>query len=255
MDWQAMGTRLAPILTLVFGLGVVGCIFGIYRMRRRARTHLFSYVREQSIRRAKQLGFATAAFVVLVGVSGALWGVSIQRPDLLPTPIPTSTPTLIPSPTPRTPTPTPTLTETPTVTPTPTETPIPPDTELPSVLRTPFPAQAVTPGPNAGLVELVLAAGEKDDQPVNPGTRFPKGTEQVYAFFTFDGMARNVPWSHVWYGQVEGEMVELWSGVELWPYDDPRAYGWRFFNCRQGRYELRIYVDRRLQRTVPFTVE
>jgi hypothetical protein len=99
-----------------------------------------------------------------------------------------------------------------------------------------------------------LAAGQEGDQPVNPTTRFPSDTERVYAFFTFDGMAQNVPWAHVWYGNVEGQMVEYWSQLELWPYEAARGRGWRFFHCRPGQYELHVYVGRQLQRKVSFTV-
>jgi hypothetical protein len=112
----------------------------------------------------------------------------------------------------------------------------------------------VTPGPDAALVDLVLAAGERDDEPVGPTARLPKGTQRVYAFFTFDGMDRGVPWVHIWYGETEGQMVEVWSQVEVWPYDDARGRTWRYFNCRSGRYELHIYVGQRLQQKVPFVV-
>jgi hypothetical protein len=123
------------------------------------------------------------------------------------------------------------------------------------MLRVPFPASAVTPGPDAVLAEMVLAAGQRGDKPIDPTTRFPGGTERVYAFFTFDGMSRNVPWVHVWYGEVEGQMVEVWSQVELWPYDAGRGSTWRYFNCRAGRYELHVYVGRQLQQRIPFVVE
>jgi hypothetical protein len=254
MDWQSMGVRLAPILTLLFGLGMVVSILSLYRMRRTARSTSFGYVREQSINLAKRLIIFAVVLFVLAGASGTLWMVSIQKPDLLPTAVPTETPTLIPSPTPRTPTVTPSPTSTPTVTPTPTSTPIPPDAELPSVIRTPFPVGAVDPSPEAALVDLVLAAGEEGNQPINATTEFPSGTERVYAFFTFDGMTRNVPWSHVWYGEVDGRMVELWPQVELWSYDSPWGSTWRYFNCRDGRYELYVFVGRELQQKVPFTV-
>jgi hypothetical protein len=255
MDWQTLGVRLAPIFMLAFGLGAALAIVGIYRMRRTVRSTSFAYLREQSLVRARRLTILAIILLVLVGASGALWGVAVQRPELLPTPAPTSTSTLIPSPTPRPPTLTFTPTSTPTITPTPTETPVPPDAHLPSALRTPFPARAIDPSPDAALVELVLAAGERNDQPVNPSIQFPKGTERVYAFFTFDNMARNVPWTHAWYGEVDGQMVELWSRTELWPYDATRAYGWRFFNCQAGRYEIHIYIGRRLEQKVPFTVK
>jgi hypothetical protein len=113
---------------------------------------------------------------------------------------------------------------------------------------------AVTPGPDAVLTDVVLARGEQGNEPINPGTSFPRGTERVYAFLRFEGMHRNVPWTHAWYGQVDGQMVEVWSQVELWPYDDSSGRTWRYFNCRSGQYELHIYVGKQLQQQIPFTV-
>lgn len=255
MDWQALGTRLAPVLAVVFGLSAILSIFVVYRARRTARATTFGFVREQSITRAKQFLIFAVLFVLFLGASASLWAVSLRHPELLPTRAPTATPTLIPSPTPRPPTATWTVTLTPTVTPTPTQTPTPPESDLPSVLREPLPPQAVTPGPDAALVEVVLAAGQKDDKPVNPTTRFPPGTQYVYIFVTLNGMARNVPWAHVWYKEVDGQMVELWGRVELWSYDATRGYTWRYFECDPGRYELHVYVGRRLEQKIPFTVD
>jgi hypothetical protein len=255
MDWQAIGMRAAPILTAVFGLGAVAGLYAVSRSRRTARATRFGFVRERSDARAKRLLILTIVLVVLAAASSALWVVSARRPGLLPRAEPTVTLTLIPSPTPRTPTATLPPTDTPTVTITPTETPLPPDADLPAVVRAPLPTQAVTPGPDAKLVELVLASGMQDDSPVGASTQFAKGTARVYAFFTFDGMSRDVPWSHVWYSQVGGELVESWSAAELWPYDSAHGRVWRYFEPRAGYYELHVYVGRRLQLKVPFTVE
>jgi hypothetical protein len=255
MDWQSIGARVAPALTILFGAAAAVTVWAVYRMRRAARTALFEFVRERSDMRAKRLLILAIAFLVFFAASSGLWGVAVQRPEWLPTPMPTSTLTLIPSPTPRTPTVTFTVTFTPTFTPTPTETPVPPDSDLPAVLRLPFPTQAVTPGPDAALVSLVLAPGQQNDQPVSPTTRFAPGTERVYAFLTFEGMARNVPWIHIWYGEQDGQLVALWSQVELWAYDSPQGRTWRYFNCRPGKYELHVYVGRRLQQKIAFVVE
>lgn len=255
MDWPTLGIRLAPILTAVWGVGALGAIFFIYRARRAARTAQFGVIRDRAVLRARRLGILVVLMILLTGASAGLWSMSVWRPQMLPTPEPTATLTLIPSPTPRTPTATPSPTPTATVTPTGTPTPIPPDVDLPSVLRVPFPTTAATPGADAALVDLVLAAGERGNEAVGPTTRFPAGTRRVYAFFAFEGMSRNVPWSHVWYGEVDGQMAELWSQVELWTYDAPRGRAWRFFNCRAGRYELHVYVGRQMQQRISFVVE
>ncbi len=254
MNWQAMGEQLAPILTGAFCLGIIAAVAFLIQMRRRARSTSFGYVREQSENRGKRLVILLAMLGVLAAASGAWWGVSARKPGLLPTPAPTATLTLVPSPTPRDPTPTFTPTGTPTITPTPTRTPVPPDADLPGALRTPFPDQAVEPDSEAALVDLYLALDEQGNRPAGSETRFPSGTERVYAFLTFDYMARDVPWVHAWYALADGELVEVWSSVELWSYDDPMGYVWRYLNCEDGSYELHIYIGRQLQQRIPFTV-
>jgi hypothetical protein len=72
---------------------------------------------------------------------------------------------------------------------------------------------------------------------------------------TFDGMALGVPWSHVWYMEVGGQMRELWRETSSWPYENATGRQWRYLNCHAGHYELHVYVGDRLQQTVPFVVE
>ncbi|MBN1936443.1 MAG: hypothetical protein JW934_17400 [Anaerolineae bacterium] len=255
MNWQMIGSKLGPFLTLMFASVAVACLALVYRMRRTAQSTHFGFVREQSVLGAWRLVVVAIVSLLLAVASGTLWSVAVKSPELLPTVAPTSTLTLIPSPTPRTPTPTFTPTCTPTVTPTPTRTPLPPDAELPTALRTPFPAQAVEPGEDAALVDLALAVGEENNQPVAPGVIFPAGTERIYAFFTFDGMAKSVPWIHIWYIQADDEWIEYWSTVELWQYSNARGATWRYINVRPGRYELHIYIGYGLQQKIPFTVQ
>ena len=255
MDYRAIAVRVAPILTIALGVGVLAAILFLYRARRIARTTRFGVIRDKANFRIRQLAILLVVMVLLAGASAAMWSMSVWRPHMLPTPEPTATPTLIPTPTPRTPTATPSPTPTATITPTATPTPIPPDADLPSMLRVPFPASAVAPGPDAALVDLVLAAGEQNSEPVGPAERFPAGVQRVYAFFTFDGMSRNVPWTHVWYGEVNGEMREIWGKTELWSYEYSRGRIWRYFDCGVGKHELRIYVGDQLQRKVPFVVQ
>jgi hypothetical protein len=113
----------------------------------------------------------------------------------------------------------------------------------------------VAPGSDVVLVEVVLAAGQAANEPVRPASYFPQGTNRVYAFMTFDGMARGVPWSHVWYVEVDGQMRELWRGTSSWPYECAAGRQWRYLNCRAGHYELHVYVGDRLLQTVSFVVE
>jgi hypothetical protein len=254
MSWQVAGVRVAPVLVLLFGIGAALAVLYLVQLRRTARSTFYGYVRERAVARDRQLLIAGTVLAVLALASGTLWFVSVRNPGLLPTPAPTATPTLLPTPTPREPTATFTPTSTPTVTPTPTAIPVLPDAELPSVLRTPFPAGAVPAGNDARLVDVVLAAGVEDNQPVGPALQFPAGTDRVYAFLTFEGMSRGVPVAYVWYAEVDGEMVEAWGRLELWPYDAPRGVMWRYLSARDGRYELHVYIGGELRQRIPFTV-
>ena len=99
-----------------------------------------------------------------------------------------------------------------------------------------------------------MAAGQQENRPVDPTTVFVQGTRRVYAFLLFDGMSDGVPWTHVWYGEVNGEMQEIWGKTESWSREYSRGQIWRYFDCGVGRFELRVYVGERLQQTIPFVV-
>jgi len=248
------------MLALVFGLFVAGGLIAIRIARRRARNTGFGFVREQALYRARRWMLGTSLLALLAMASVGLWAVAVYRPHALPTPVPTATLTLIPSPTPRPPTATPTLTPTPTATalptvmPTATSAAMPTDAELPAVLRR-SQASATKPAPEARLVEVMMAAGQLGNRPVDPTTVFANGTRRVYAFLLFDGMSDGVPWTHVWYGEVDGEMREIWGKTELWSREYSRGQIWRYFDCGVGKFELRVYVGERLQQTVPFVVK
>jgi hypothetical protein len=254
-----LGVQFAPVLAVVFGLCVLGGLAAIRFARRRARKTGFGVVRERAIYTARRWMLRTAMLALLAGASVWLWVVAVYNPEVLPTPVPTPTSTLIPSPTPRPPTATPTVASTPahTLVPTATSTPdvlVTPDDRRSSTVSV-LPAGTVEPGPDASVVEVVLAAGQAANEPVRPASRFPQGTKRVYAFMTFEGMAPGVPWSHVWYVEVGGQMQELWRETSSWPYAYATGRQWRYLNCRAGRYELQVYVGDQLQQTVSFLVE
>jgi hypothetical protein len=238
---------------------MLGGLVAIRAARRRARIAEFGFVREKAHYAARRWMVGTGVLALLGLASVGLWAVAVYNPEILPTPVPTATSTLIPSPTPRPPTSTPTVTSTTTAAPTAipivTATAMPLDVDLPGLLHRPQPAGAVTPGPDALLVEVTLAAGEEGNKPVHPTTVFARGTKRVYAFMFFDGMSDRVPWTHVWYGEVDGQMREIWGETELWSYEYSRGQIWRYFDCSVGNYELRVYVGQHLQQKVPFVVQ
>lgn len=254
MNLSQLGVQWAPVLALVFGLCVLGGLVASRLARHRARTTGFGFVRERALYRARRYMIGTGLLTLLGMASAGLWAVAVHRPGVLPTPLPTATLTLIPSPTPRPATATPTLTATPTVPPTATATVVPSTSELPATLHRSQSNQVGTVVPGAVLVGLTMAAGERDNIPVNPTTVFDPGTRRVYAFLLFDGMANGVTWTHAWYGEVDGEMREIWGKTEAWSREYSHGQVWRYFDCGVGRFELRVYVGDQHQRTVPFVV-
>lgn len=255
MNLPRLGVRLAPALALFFGLCVVGGLVAMRIARRRARTTGFGVVRERALYTARRWMVATGLLALLGGASVGLWATAVYHPEVLPTPAPTATSTLIPSPTPRPPTATPTLIPTPTSTPVAARRQVPTPEIGRSMPKPLLSSDAATPGPNAALVDWVLAAGQVDNEPVRPANHFPEGTSRVYAFLTFEGMAPHVPWSHVWYVDVDGQLREVWRGTELWPYEYANGRRWRYLNCRAGRYELHVYVGQELQQKLSFVVK
>jgi hypothetical protein len=245
-----LAARFAPMLAGIFGLCVVGGLVAIYLARRRARTTGFGFVRERALYAARRWMIGTSLLVLLSGASVGLWAMAVYRPEVLPTPMPTATLTLIPSPTPRPPTSTPTLTLVPTITPsaTPASTQATPaSAELPTAVG--------TPGTGSALIAVTLAAGEKENMPVGPTTVFVPGTKRVYAFMLFDGMSQGVEWTHVWYGEMDGQMTRIWGKTEQWSREYSHGQIWRYFDTGVGKFELRVYVGDELQRTVPFWVQ
>jgi hypothetical protein len=249
-----LAARFAPLLAAFFGLCVVGGLVVITLARRRARTTGFGFVRERALYTARRWMIGTGLLVLLGGASVGLWATAIYRPQVLPTPVPTATSTLIPSPTPRPPTSTPTSTPTPTATPTATPS-APAEQAQPIVIRRTRSDAAATPGTGAALVAVTMAAGEKENMPVNPTTVFASGTRRVYAFMLFDGMSRGVEWTHEWYGEIDGQMKRIWGKTEAWSREYSYGQIWRYYDCGVGKFELRIYVGPELQETVPFWVQ
>ena len=255
MNLASLGVRLAPVLAVFFGLCVLGGLVAIRIARQRARNTGFGFVRERALYRARRWMIGTGLLALLGGASVGLWAMAVYRPHVLPTPVPTATLAPIPSPTPRPPTLTPTATAIPTATPTTTATVVPAVAGRPSSLRRTQGVETTAPGFGARLVELTMAAGERENGPVNPTTVFAPGTKRVYAFLLFERMSDGVSWTHKWYGEVDGQMREIWGKTEAWSREYSHGRIWRYFDCSVGKYELRIYVGDELQQTVSFVVQ
>jgi hypothetical protein len=95
---------------------------------------------------------------------------------------------------------------------------------------------------------------DADNQPVNPSTQFPAGTERVYLFFEYDGLLPNVLWTTVWYEN--GELLS--GGTSLWDSEKP-AGQWHTFlefpgGYPVGEYEVQVWLGERLQIRALFSI-
>jgi len=151
------------------------------------------------------------------------------------TPEPTPTETAIPptnTPLPPTDTPTPEPTATP-VLPTNTPTPFADSSQMIASTRTPAP-------PEVHVGPIVFASEITDDlDPVDPGTTFPDGVEQIYAIFPFEGMSRGLDYAAIWYQNGK----ELAREEGKWPWGT-RAKSFTFIVPHgEGLYKLDLYIN------------
>ena len=126
---------------------------------------------------------------------------------------------------------------------------------MPVAALTPLPSQV--PAGQEARIERVALAAEKDekDAPVDPGDVLPPGDHWVYLFFTYTGMENGVMRSFAWYR--DGQFVERCSDTALWEWSEA---GSTWYGCRpaegweQGGYEVRVFVETRLQFVARFRV-
>jgi len=165
--------------------------------------------------------------------------VSVDTVAVPPSPRPTRTPTVTPT---RRPTATPPLI------PTPTPSVPPPDTAL-----TPLPS-AVPAGEDARIVIITLAADrDASGEPVDPGVEFPPGDHRVYLFISYEGMVNGVAWTLAIYR--EGELLD--ETTQLWEWGEQgRTYLYYkpLEGYEPGVYEMRVFVEARLQGIAQFMV-
>lgn len=243
----------------IFGVLLGGILIGLLaaaRYTREAKTSQFYFIREQARIKAGRVMLLVSFLVVITLVLGVLLTVSntfgrVARAS--PTPTPTLSPTMSPTPVATVPL-TPTLSPTPqpTVTPSPSPTAVPtPGT--PSSALTPV-VGVKTPSPDATFGAITMAQGvTEDNEPKDPGTVFPAGIPQLYAFFDYRNLSNGVLWTQAWYR--EGK--EIGSESSLWEWG---SYGtaWIFLKpvggYSRGEYEVRLYIGDELKQTAHFTV-
>jgi len=222
----------------------------------KARRAPYYIIRREALRRATRWALTMlvlqALAVALLVVIPRLATIARQpeEPVLgIPTPTLTATVTSTPRPT-RTPTVTPTRrpTATPPLIPTLTPAVAPPDVAL-----TPLPS-AVPAGEDAHITFITLAADrDASGQPVDMGTEFPPGDHRVYLFISYDGLVNGVTWTLAIYreGKFLDETTQLWEwgkqGRTYLYYKPPGGY-------EPGVYEMRVFIETRLQGIAQFVI-
>ncbi len=254
--------RLTPWILGLAALGFIWAVWAAARNLQTMRSGPYYVVREEARKRGLRLiAVAVGILVVAIVVGGYSW--SRGKPAQVSTPLAKNTPTIELSPTVETMptiTPSPTLTFSPTPPPptaTSTPTRIPP-ADLPPPLRTitPIPL-AVTAVPNAQFGQITFLPGSKDAKcsSVSGETgkaAFELGTPKICAYFSVRNVARNTLWTAAWYkdgAYVAGDPL-LWDGPA-------NGLGIAFFaepGRQAGRWELRLYIEDRLQSTGVFAV-
>jgi putative effector of murein hydrolase LrgA (UPF0299 family) len=152
-----------------------------------------------------------------------------------------------------TPLPRPTATPLPVPTATPSPTRIPP-TDLPPTLLTPIPS-AVPAAENASFGPIQLGSGylRESSQLTGVSNVFPLDTPIVHATFLVRNVNRNAVWAAAWYR--DGKYI---AGDPLLWMDLPNIIGHAFFGqpggFRPGKWELRLYIEDRLQSKATFTI-
>jgi len=185
------------------------------------------------------LSTATAAGVTPLP-KATLTPSAVALPSPTPTRRPTATPPFIPTPTPAYP--------------------------LPETALSPLPG-AVQADPEAQITFRTFALGEENNQPVDPGLEFPAGDHRVYFFFEYEGMRKDVVWTFGWYK--DGEYLD--GNTCLWGRDIvtefgrcppiPGSVGVNYLYLRPpggyepGLYEVRVWIEDRLQVTAQFVVQ
>jgi hypothetical protein len=147
--------------------------------------------------------------------------------------------------------PRPTATQLPVPTATSTPTRIPP-TDLPPTLLTPVPL-AEPAAENASFGPVQFGAGYVNYQLAGVANFFPLDVTIVHATFLVRNLNRNAVWTAAWYRDgkyVAGDPL-VWTAA-------PNTIGHVFYGppggYKPGKWELRLYIEDRLQQKATFTI-
>lgn len=260
-------------LQVATGIGLAGVLLSLafaFLAWREARLARYLILRRAAERRASRWLWTAIALAVSLGAMNGLARSGFHLPFEIPppgwtkrffpspaftsspVPSPTVTPLIEISPTPtRTPRPSPSPAPGPSPSPSPTALPYPP------TLLTPIPQAAPAP-PNARFFDLVLtdacdARGRPLRIPSPPPTTFPTGTIRICGRFRVENMPVGAVWTVAWYrdGELEDSSTLLWNGAPGLP---GYIYNTRPEGFPPGQWEVRLYIEDRLQVRVGFEV-
>jgi len=264
-DWS---TILQAIIG-VAALAVLGFLVASYYQFLRGK---YYFERQEAGQRAKRLGYLLVLLLLtLLGVrvvtpwvdpylarlSGRLNTATLRRIFVWPTPVPSATwtPTVVIV------SPSPSHTQ-PVATSTPSATAAVGEIASPAV-STP---RVVAPSPEPRLTRPPVALGmhfgplvlardmDAAKEPVDEGQAFSLDDRPVYAFFQYRDMQNGMFWSQEWHR--EGEL--LWRGDARWSWGQA-GRSWVFYTppygWTAGSYEVRLYLEGRLEQAATFSME
>jgi len=247
----------------VIGAAVVAVLLMIaVNYLRQARTGAYYVQREEARGRGlRLLGVAGLAALVVFGLAAMSDSLGARPANVArATVTPSSTPTVVtaeptatstPEEPTGTPVPRPTATQLPVSTATPSPTRIPP-TDLPPTLLTPVPL-AEPAAENSTFGPVQFGSGYVSYQLTGVTRIFPLDVPIVHATFLVRNMNRNAVWTAAWYR--DGKYV---AGDPLLWTDLPNTIGHVFCGLpcgyKPGKWELRLYIEDRLQQKASFTI-
>jgi len=254
---------LAVAIRILGAVTVIVLLWAAVTALGQARTGVYYVVREEARSRGLRLiGLAVLLIPVTVLLAAGMDRLAIR-------PIPMARATAMSPPSTRspassapiytpssalvsdTPTPRPTATPLPAPTATPSPTRIPP-TDLPPTLLTPIPS-AVPAVETASFGPIQLGSGYVNYQLTGISNTFPRDTPVIHATFLVRNLNRNAIWTAAWYrdGKYEAGEPMLWTA-------QPNVVGHAFYGptggFRPGVWELRLYIEDRLQSKATFTI-
>jgi hypothetical protein len=136
----------------------------------------------------------------------------------------------------------------------PTSSPMPPAALVATVTSAPTasvvtatPALSGTQNRTGAFGPIIFSPGVIDPTgntvPVDPVVRFPEGTAQVFATFTYDGMVKGVPWRWEWYLNGYPQENLTWKGSWLMEERGSTCLTtWKLDGITPGDWELRLYI-------------